>query len=242
MVKKTLILIGPGGVGKGPLAELIRDGAVALDPYRLRPKGPRKESDDPLYANPKLRTEIQAVLTGFGDLPVDIPCTPEKMQWFEGARILFFTVRGEWQCLFLQGLDGEIAKAEVYAPALPAMLSVDSIREALGSPTVLFLNPVSTSITTMTDWADLEEKTRENCSSRGDTDESIQKRVGTIGLEAPAWRSLVMEQGAIELTGWPFPEARFKKENNSELLRAARQFILRQSPDLAVFFKPNDAL
>lgn len=151
-------------------------------------------------------------------------------------------MRGEWQCLFLQGLNGEIAKAELYAPTLSAMLGVNSIREALGSPTVLFLNPVATSIAAMTGWAELEEKTRENCSSRGDADESIGKRFGTIGLEAPAWRTLVMEQGAIELKGWPFPEARFKKEDNSELLRAARRFILRQSPDLAVFLKPEDAL
>jgi hypothetical protein len=38
-----------------------------------------------------------------------------------------------------------------------------------------FLNPVSTSIATMTGWTELEEKTRENRSSRGDTDESVLK-------------------------------------------------------------------
>ena len=36
MVKSTLILVGPGGVGKGPLAKLIRTNAVTIDPYRLR--------------------------------------------------------------------------------------------------------------------------------------------------------------------------------------------------------------
>ena len=242
MIKSTLILVGPGGVGKGPLAKLIRDDAVAIDPYRLRPDGPRQDSDDPLYAHPKLRTELHGILSSLGDFPRDIPCEPERMEWFARAKVLFFTVRGMWQCLILHGLDGDIAKAELYAPVLPAILSITEIQDAIGSPRVLVLNPVSTSLADMPDWTELEVKTRENCTSRNDPIESVQKRVGTIPLEAPAWRTLVAEQGAIELTSWPFPEYRFKTEDSSQLLRDARSFILRRAPELGSFLKSEDKL
>src|SRR4051794_26355660 len=99
MFKNTLIVVGPGGVGKGPLAGLTRDGVVAIDPYRLREHGPRRDSDDPLYAPPRLRAELRAVLGAFGDSPRSIPCEEEAVEWFPGGRVLFFTVRGEWQCL-----------------------------------------------------------------------------------------------------------------------------------------------
>jgi hypothetical protein len=242
MNRSTLILVGPGGVGKGPLANLIRDYAVAIDPYRLRPEGPRKESDDPLYAHPKLRTEIHGILSGFGETPRQISCEPEKMEWFPRAKVLFFTVRGMWQCLILQGLEGEIAKAELYAPVLPAMLKVEEIREAIGCPVILVLNPAPTPLLEMLDWQELESKTRENCAWRGDSSDSVEKRVRTIRVEAPAWRALIAEQGAIELTSWAFPEFRFKKEDERELLRQARSVILRGHPQLGVFLKPEDAL
>jgi hypothetical protein len=35
-IKSTLVIVDPGGVGKGPPGKLIRDGAVTLDSYRLR--------------------------------------------------------------------------------------------------------------------------------------------------------------------------------------------------------------
>jgi len=242
MDRSTLILVGPGGVGKGPLANLIREDAIAIDPYRLRPDGPRKESDDPLYAHPKLRAEIHGILSGFGETPRQIPCDPEKMEWFPRAKVLFFTVRGMWQCLILQGLHGEIAKAELYAPVLPAMLNVEEIREAIGHPIVLVLNPTATPLLEMTDWAELESKTRENCGSRGDSSDSVEKRVRTIPVEAPAWRALMANQGAIELTRWAFPEFRFKNEDNQQLLREAREVILRSHPQLGMFLKPDNAL
>ncbi|MEW6369069.1 MAG: hypothetical protein AB1714_30950 [Acidobacteriota bacterium] len=242
MIKKTLIIVGPGGVGKGPLADLIRNDAVSIDPYRLRPEGPRRESDDPLYAHPKLRRELHSVLTTLGDSCRQIPCAPEKMEWFPTARVLFFTVRGVWQCLILHNLDADVAKAELYAPVLPAMLGIAEIKDAVGVPHVLVLNPSSTPLAEMFDWKDLEKKTEQNCAQRGDSPKSVQQRVGTIPTEAPAWRTLVVHQGAIELTGWPFPEHRFKTEDRSMLLREAKDFTLRHAPELRDFFKDDDEL
>jgi hypothetical protein len=194
------------------------------------------------------------MLSTFGDVRRDIPrpgetfvdefgrlCN-EEMEWFPRAKVLFFTVRGEWQCLIFHALDGDIGKAELYAPALPAMLGIADIGDVLGTPSVLVLNPATVSVATMQDWTELEAKTRENCELRGDDDKSIQKRVGTINAEAPAWRRLIAERNDLELTGWSFPEYKFKPETESQLLREARQCILSRAPHFAVFFKTEDEL
>ena len=175
MLKNTLIIVGPGGVGKGPLARLIRDDAVALDPYRLRKDGPRKESEDPLYAHPKLRRELHAVLSALGDSLRDIPCEAEQMEWFPKGKVLFFTVRGEWQCLIVHGLDSEIAKAELYAPVLPAILGIGEIGQAIGKASVIVLNPSPIRLAEMKNWTDLQDKTKENCERRGDSFASVAK-------------------------------------------------------------------
>lgn len=57
MAKSTLIVVGPGGVGKSPIDDIVRSDVVRLDPYRLRSDGPRNQ-DDRLYAPPKLRDEV----------------------------------------------------------------------------------------------------------------------------------------------------------------------------------------
>jgi len=242
MLKDTLIIVGPGGVGKGPLAKLIRDDAVILDSYRLRADGPRRDSEDPLYAPPKLRTELHSVLTALGDLPRAIPCKPEHMEWFAKARVLFFTVRGEWQCLVFHGLHGKIAKAELYAPILPAILGIAEIGEVIGSVQVMVLNPSSVPLSQMSDWTDLKDKTQDNCERRGDSLNSIDKRVRTIPNEAPAWRTLIVAQSAIEFTNWPFPEYRFNKENERQLLCELRNYILPDHHELSKFFKTEDEI
>jgi hypothetical protein len=98
MVNRTLIIVGPAGVGKGPLAKVIRDDAIAIDPYRSRKAGPRRDSGDPLYAPAKLRMELRSVLSSLGDSPCEIPCEGEQLEWYRNAKVLFFTVRLEWQC------------------------------------------------------------------------------------------------------------------------------------------------
>lgn len=57
MIKNTLFIVGPGGIGKSPLSSLIKDEAVKIDPYRLRKRGPRDENDI-FYTHPKLRNEL----------------------------------------------------------------------------------------------------------------------------------------------------------------------------------------
>lgn len=237
MPKNTLIIVGPGGVGKGPLTRLIRANAVALDPHRLRTNGPRRESNDPLYAPPKFRLELLSVLSALGDSLRDIPCETEKLEWCPKSKVLLFTVRGEWQCLILYGLENEIAKAELYAPIIPAILGITEISKSIGKIKVIVLNPSKIHLSEMSSWTDLQEITRENCKRRGDSSISIAKRVSTIPIEAPAWRALIADYHAIEITNWQFSEYRFKVEDNRHLLIEARRTILNISPELDIFFK-----
>ena len=177
MINKTLIIVGPGGVGKGPLTGLIRDTAVSIDPYRMRPEGPRRESEDPLYVHPKLRGELHSALTVLGEIHV------------------------------------------------------------------IILNPCNESLEEMTDdWTKLKMETEDNCRKRGESRNSIEKRVGTIFTEAKAWGKLAAEKGSIELTGWPFAEYRFNKEKKSELLLQAKRFIIKKAPQLKDFFKHDNEL
>ncbi len=242
MLEHTLIIVGPGGAGKGPLAQLIRDDAATLDPYRLRRDGPRINLDDPLYAPPKLRDELCGILQGFGDSAQQIPCGTEKMEWFAKTKVLFFTVRGEWQFLILQDLEDQVAKAELYAPVLPALFSLPEICQLMGRTRVLILNPSPHGLLEMSDWEDLQSRTRDNIVRRGDLTRSVDRHVDTIAIEAPAWRTLIRENDALELTNWPFPEYRFAEENQEQLLLEARKTILRLDPELTVFFKNENEI
>ncbi len=66
MAKQTLIIVGPGGVGKSPIDGLVRKDVLRLDPYRLRSKGHPRDTDDRLYAPPKLRDELGLVGEHYG--------------------------------------------------------------------------------------------------------------------------------------------------------------------------------
>jgi hypothetical protein len=205
----TALVVGPGGVGKGPLDFLFKSSVCRIDPYRLRPTGPR-DVGDILYAHPKLRDELQANLLAVGDKLQ----TVGEAEWFPRARTLFFKVRREWQFVLLAGIGGKLAKLELYAPVLLTVLTDQHLASCFGNTfEVIILNPASESVTTMTSWQELEAKMLHNCKQRGDSAGSIEKRVSSIGEEAPAWRDLVATKGALEYPNWPFPEYVFK---NSE--------------------------
>jgi hypothetical protein len=129
MVTNTLMIFGPSGIGKSPLNDIIKAEAVRIDPYRLRQKGPRDPGGDGqrdvLYAHQKLRDELYLT---FGHLGLGLTYLSPDIHWFPQAMVLFLKVRKDWQALFLQGLDGEIGKAEIYAPAVPILLANPQIR------------------------------------------------------------------------------------------------------------------
>ena len=248
MIRRTVIVVGPGGIGKSPLDSLFKVDA-RIDPYRLRSDGPR-DSGDVLYAPPRLRDELLSVLATLGDQVLQIGRPDRPMEWFPRAKVLFFKVRDDWQCAILNRLEGQIAKAEIYAPILPTLLSTPDISDLLGKTEIILLNPAPQSVTAMQDWKRLEKETQHNCTERGDTLKSVKDRVDSIAGEAPAWKRLIREYAATEYCAWEFPEYLYKRpspgvgmvEHQKRTLIKARDCLLEGNPDLGTFFKSEDEI
>jgi hypothetical protein len=248
MMRRTAIVVGPGGIGKSPLDFLFKVDA-RIDPYRLRSDGPR-DSGDVLYAPPRLRDELLSALATLGDQVLQIGRPDWPMEWFPRAKVLFFKVRDDWQCVILNGLEGQTAKAEIYAPILPTLLSTPDISDLLGKTEIILLNPAPQSVTAMQDWKRLEKETRHNCTGRGDSLKSVQDRVRSIAGEASAWKQLIQEYAATEYCAWEFPEYLYKRpppgvgmvEHQKRTLIQARSRLLEGNPDLGLFFKREDEI
>ena len=225
--------MGPGGVGKSPIDDLIRSDVIRLDPYRLRTDGPR-DNGDRLYAPPKLHQDLGEVFRGFGDNAIVKRADDETVEWYPRAGLTFFTVRGEWQCVIVPSDTGTLAKMEIYAPVLPTLMTIDEFVAALGTVKIVVLNPAQETLSSTSDWTEIEKRTRHNCRERGDSDKSVEKRVKSVALEAPYWRDLVEKHGAIEAVHWQFPEYIYKERPDS--LEEARQCLLELDRTLGGFF------
>ena len=250
MIERTLTIVGPGGIGKSPLDGLFRHNIIRIDPYRLRSGGPR-DSNDAYYVHPWLRDEMLSILAALGDRAVRIGASGSRVEWFPKGQVLFFEIRGGWQLLILSGIAGQLAKAELHAPILATLLSHPDTSSLLGRRIeVLILNPTPQSVMEMPDWQPLEEKTRHNCTARGDTYESIRKRVGSAAQEGLAWRQLIQEHAATEYYAWEFPEYLYKRpasdagllEHQRQMLIEARHRLLAGNPGLRPFFKRDDEI
>ncbi len=224
------------------MSALLRDDLVKLDSYRLREDGPR-DHDDKLYAPPKFRDDLQSMLRTLGDTVQEIPCYwKERVEWSPKGKVLFFTVRGEWQGIIFSGLQGDLAKTEVYAPILLSSLAVADVATAFGETEIIVLNPTLRRITEMENWAELQEKTKENCERRGDPPESVRKRVASVTDEAPAWKELIRKSGATDFVNWPFPEHIYKMHDKKSLLSRVRQHMLAVNPRLEIFLKQREEI
>lgn len=244
MIRNTLIVVGPGGIGKSPMSHILKEDVVSIDPYRLRASGPRRDSNDILYANPKLRGELHLVCQA---LNLSFVCLSPSVEWFPQAKLLFFRVRDDWQLLVLEGLDADLGKAEIYAPVIPVILSQPQIRHVFGQTEAVVLHPGTVKLSEMEDCTELEEKTAENCRRRGDDATSVNKRVASVKEEAPAWKAMI-EQGATEYNKWRFPEHAFKPqgltgcklvEHQISMLLQVKATLLKKNPRLEVFFKTD---
>jgi len=240
MIEKTIIVIGPGGVGKSPLDYLFKDNIKKIDPYRLRDKGPRNNTDY-FYANPKIYNELHILLKELNDNPRQIG----KVEWFPKSKTLFFKVRSENQFIFLLGLSGKLAKAEIYSPVLPDILSDSDIRKIFGTIDIIILNPSSQSIAKMENLKEIEEQTLKNCTERGDSKDSIDNRISSISEEIPAWKILIDKYTTTEYIDWSYPKYLYKKsreninliEHQKEILKNARNCLVNKKPELDLYFK-----
>jgi hypothetical protein len=233
MAKSTLIIVGPGGIGKSPIDDLLPSDVIRLDPYRLRADGPRGNGDR-LYAPPKLHKELASVFNEFGDTPIKKKAEDEYVEWYTQANVVFFTVRGVWQFIIVPSDTGSLAKMEIYAPILPTLMTINEFVNALGTVKIVVLNPVAESLSSMNDWSKIEKCTRHNCKERGDSDKSIDERVKSIATEAPYWRELVVSHNAIEAISWEFPE--YIYTDNPDSLSKAKKRLLDLDGTLDGFF------
>ncbi len=236
MITDTLLVVGPGGIGKSPLDRGLRADVGRIDPYRLRKAGPR-DSRDVFYAHPRLRDELYFMYQRLG---VSLTYLTDTVHWFPAASTLFLKVRDEWQLLLLEALPAGIAKAEVFAPAIPAMFENPQVRRWFGRVSIVVLNPAGP-LATLTDLSPVKEKTRFNCQKRGDSLDSVEKRVASIDEEAEAWRQMIA-LGATEYANWEFPEYVYREKGEKETLVAARRVLLDRCPRLEVFFKTEDGI
>jgi len=106
MITDTLLVVGPGGIGKSPLDRGLRADVGRIDPYRLRKAGPRA-SRDVFYAHPRLRDELYFMYQRLG---VSLTYLTDTVHWFPAASTLFLKVRDEWQLLLLEALPLESQK------------------------------------------------------------------------------------------------------------------------------------
>ena len=233
MIDNTLLVFGPGGIGKSPVDSLIRTDAVRIDPYRLRTSGPRDQKDV-FYAHPNLRSQLAAAFEALGDRPERLSTAP-AVDWFAKSRIALLEVRGEWQCLFVGTLSCAYAKAEIYAPSVPGLLMREDVRKAFGTLTIAILNPVASLDELGDDLTPLMEATLENCARRGDIQPSIDKRVNSIREEATAWRRM-LDLGGTEYPKWPFPEYVYA-DNETGTLVAARSTLIAGNPVIERFLR-----
>jgi hypothetical protein len=143
--------------------------------------------------------------------------------------------------------DG-LAKLEIFAPVLPFLLADAEISEVFGDIEVLLLNPASTSVGDSQDLREMQDRTRENCAKRKDTEADIEARVRSIIEEAPAWRTVISQWGeaVTEMTDWKFPECDFQNagslDNQKALLRRARDRIVEQIARFEAFVRTDEEI
>ena len=236
MITDTLIILGPGSIGKSPLDKLLRAEVVRIDPYRLRNGGPR-DARDVFYAHPRLRDELYLT---YQRLVVGLTCLSDRVHWFPEASTLFLRVRDEWQLLLLEAFAAGIAKAEIFAPAIPVIFDNPQIRRFFGRVLMAVLNPAGP-LATLPDLGPVKEMTRVNCQNRGDSPDSVSKRVASIDEEAEAGRQM-LALGATEYANWEFAEHVYRKKGEKETLVAARRALLARCPRLEIFFKPEEEI
>lgn len=236
MITDTLLVVGPGGIGKSPLDKALKAEVGRIDPYRLRKAGPR-DAKDIFYAHPRLRDELYLTYQRLG---ISLSCLSDAVHWFPAANTLFLRVRDEWQLLMLEALPAGIAKAEIFAPAIPTMFENPQVRRWFGRVSMIILNPVGP-LAALPDLSSIKTATEINCQKRGDTSPSIQKRVASIDEEAGAWRQMIA-LGATEFDNWGFAEYVFREKGEKATLVQARNTLLERCPSLEVFFKTEEEI
>jgi hypothetical protein len=230
--RSVIIIMGPGGVGKGPTAKLFKVDHV-WEPYRMRIKGP-KDRDKTTYVSPTVYLQLQLIIQDLGDKCLklgelsDAPhiegiqdsssiLTAETKKifdanrkcvlWYPKGNVLLYPVRNEQFQMLIPWGEGTV-QVELYAPALTVMLERKDLRSEFGDFSILILNPTDRDLKTCPESA-IMDRTNTNCTNRGDNDDDITKRVNSVPKELPEWKTLIEKGYAKDCRNWKFPEWRY---------------------------------
>ena len=228
-----ICLLGPSGIGKSPLSALFR--LLGFDPKRVR--GPRDAKDKELcISEPDAAGVFQrdAMRPDGSAPPWPGPKAPDD--WFVvGGRWLFFSVRGDRQCLEFRDEKGRQVlrssrRVEIFGPRLLDILNDrDGSRGAVGlSPenlVVFLLNPSARRYDEMATGPDedLKQATFYAIAKRTELQgkpvdvPDVQKRVRRTAEELEAWVEIKARLGAccVECTGWKHFEFRYHQPHGS---------------------------
>jgi len=166
-------------------------------------------------------------------LPAD-----ETVWWYTRPGTLCYKVRGEYHILFLHRQYWDEVKVEIYPPVLPVILKNKPSKKYFGRINIIIINPADD----LDNIDVLKDLTRENCSKRGDSEESINEVLTSVDEEIGSWRQMIDEFGAIVYNNWKFPEYLYPAVNRTELLKEARNCLLDRNPQLEIFLKPENKL
>ena len=191
MITDTLFIFGPGGTGKRSLDHLLKDDVVRIYPHVLRSSGLRG-TNDIRYAHPGLYDNIIDLFRVFGTMGRYLPAD-EAVWWYSRPGTLFYKVRGEYHILFLHLPYWYEVKVEIYPPVIPVILKNKPSKKHFGRINIIILNPADD----LDNIDVLKDLTRENCSNRGDSEESINEILASVDEEIGSWRQMIDEFGAV---------------------------------------------
>lgn len=215
-----ICILGPSGIGKSPLASLFK--LPGFEPFRIRP--PRNEKDKLVC---KSEDEAKTIFEEQGFPEDKWPTVKATDDWFYvGKQWIFFSVRGDKQCLEYKSDKGrhlldEPKRMEIFAPRLVDILdNKNDCGKALGLSAenliILCLNPSATSYTGMSGipndelkhaiFYGISKRTELQCKPVDVQD--ILKRVRRLGEEIKAWSSL-QNNAFYEFTSWGHFEYRY---------------------------------
>ena len=245
-------ILGPSGVGKSPLAALFR--LPGLDPLRVRK--PRDEKDRLVCISEP--DAIELFRSDLSDSSVQWPTPKAADDWFVlGERWLFFSVRGDKQCLRFKDDDNRQVlrsqkRIEIFARRLLDILVDNGSRSALGlcldNLVLLLLNPSAKNYSNMGNSPDkdLRQSTFYAITKRTELQRKpvdvpdAQKRVRRIPEELAAWVQIkkTLGKSCVEFTSWQHFEFWYLQPDGSpadarrELL-SARDTVLARLYDRA---------
>jgi len=222
-MKVNLCILGPPGVGKAVVHDLLHDNVVTIDPYRARKEGARAEED--VYVSPVMLRELLNLNRTFdddspvlridserGDVEPYLIGGREYRRWLEVYnRASFFLVRNTQQVLLHKEIDSDFRKIEIFAPVLndildhPEVYDVIPFLEEFDKTVFLLLNPLSKSIRDFSPaqiidragW--IRERWREIQDRRDELKNKqvdpgeVQLRINLLPVEAAAWKKFALK-------------------------------------------------